>query len=367
MKIRRVVHLVGTPIGVGGAETVLVSLVRTSEAKGWHALVLNPFDTAGEDSDLARLLPQGAYMAESCSRWSLGRARRWCAERLIDLKPNLVHVHMAHAGLVGATLRLGAPKVLTHHHGDYFSAHRMHFRSVVDRWATRRFDHIVAVSSFVSKFLTENYGIDPKKLTVIPNGWRGEPRNRQPPEQPTVVTVGNIRPGKGHDVLVKAFALVLKAIPTAHLVVVGDGPLKPRIMEMASSLLSSSSVRFIGSVDDVWPHLAGADVFVIPSFTETAGIAAMEAMASGLPVVGSEVGGLPELVRPYETGLLVSPGDPIRLAAAIVETLSLPDRGSGWGVAGKEVSKRFTANTMADSYFKLYESLVKDDGGTFDG
>lgn len=367
MTTRRVVHIISTPAGTGGAEKVLISLVKASEAKGWRAQVINPFDTADEGSELARSLPQGSYLAESYSHRELVRARRWCLARLSEMDPDVIHVHMAHAGLLGATIRSPAPRVLSHQHGDYFVAHRMRFRSLVDRWATRRFDHIVAVSSFVLEFLTENYDINPKKLTVIPNGWQGEPRDRQPPEVPTVVTVGNIRPGKGHEVLVKAFALVLEAIPTAHLVVVGDGPLKPRIMELASSLLSSSSVRFVGSVDDVWPHLAGADVFVIPSFTETAGIAAMEAMAAELPVVASEVGGLPELVRPHETGLLVTPGDPITLAAGIVDTLSLPDRGARWGMAGKEMAKRFTAETMVDNYFRLYESLVRDVEDASDG
>lgn len=355
----RVVHLISTPAGMGGAEKVVLALTQAAEEKGWCASVLNPFDAEPGASRMSTAFPQQAYVAASHHRADLLRARRWCAVKVAELEPRLLHVQMAHAGLIGATLRIEIPRLLSHQHGDYFEAHHMRLRAAADRWATRRFDRIVAVSNYVCRFLRDRYRLDPRRLSTIPNGWEGKPLPRAPSGRPTVIAVGNIRKGKGHATLIEAFARVAVRISGAQLVILGDGPLRPLIERRAAEVAPSGSVRFEGSVEDVWPYLAEAHVMALPSFTETAGIAAMEAMAAGLPVVASDVGGLPELVKLERTGLLVPPRDSRALAAALIRVLSHPEIAKAWGEAGRGVAQGFSSGRMVDAYYGLYDGLTR--------
>src|SRR5437762_1092811 len=136
-----------------------------------------------------------------------------------------------------------------------------------------------------------------------------------PQDVRTVVTVSVLRRGKGIDVLLRAAT----RIPDAYFLIVGDGPMRAEWEELARSLGVADRVRWAGYRRDVDAILPGCDLFVLPSLEDAFPTVLLEAMASGLPAVASKVGGIPEIVTPDVTGVLVPPGDPQALAAAIAD------------------------------------------------
>jgi glycosyltransferase involved in cell wall biosynthesis len=173
-----------------------------------------------------------------------------------------------------------------------------------------------------------------------------------------MISVANLRPEKCLDVLLMAFAQVVQVIPDAELTLVGDGPLRGALEAQAGRLGVSRQVRFTGAVSDIWPLLAKADLFVLPSRYETLGIAALEAMAAGLPVMASNVGGLKELVAPGVTGELVEPGNPDALAEQLIALLRSPETLWRMGKAAQERAAAQRADGMVDAYEKLYVQIT---------
>lgn len=356
----RAVHVISTPSGVGGAERIVASLVHAAPGHGWEELVLNPFAESGEPA-LRSLFPAGSYESFPVgSVLELPRARRWLRGRLDVLQPDIVHAHLFHASVLTAFTprRPGTIYIATHHHGDVLVWRERRIRTRLDRYAAKRFDRVVAVSDGVGEFLIKTYGCSPDRVSVIRNGWEGHPQPRKTPEVPTVLNVGNLRPEKGHELLLEAFARVRKTIPQARLVIVGDGPLRVHLERSAGALGIGGSVQFAGSRPDVWPFLSEASVFALPSYSEPLGLVVLEAMAAGLPVVATDVGGVPELVTPGLTGTLVSSGDTDGFAAALQNSLQRPAEAEKMGEEGRRRAEGLRAENMIASYFGLYESLL---------
>ena len=304
------------------------------------------------------------YAARSCDHLvELPSLRRWLQTSLRDFQPDLVHAHLFQATVAVATLprRPGERRLVTHHHGSWLPpGPRGRVRRVLDEWANRRYDRVVAVSSAVSRYLIEEYRYPPTKVVTIPNGWEGEPLQRPEPGErpPTVVCVAGLRREKGHDLLVSAFASVREQVPDSRLVLVGDGDLRPALVEQVKAAGLADSVQFAGMVDEVWPYLAEADVFALASRSETFGMAIVEAMAAGLPVVAPATGGILELVVPGQSGELFAPGDVDALAAHIVRLLRSPELRLRMGKASQDFAESFRMETTVRRYFELYESLL---------
>jgi glycosyltransferase involved in cell wall biosynthesis len=214
--------------------------------------------------------------------------------------------------------------------------------------------------------LIDTYGCPADKVTVIRNGWAGTPLPRSPSTVPTVVSVGNLRPEKGHKVLLKAFEKVVKELPVARLVLVGEGPLRGELEDVVTDLGLVGNVEFAGARPEVWSSLAAADVFALASFSEPLGLAVLEAMAAGLPVVATSVGGVPELVTTNVTGKLVPSGDEGALSAALLGFLRDKRSAEKMGRESRKRADSMRATAMIDSYFSLYEEML-DGGGRNDG
>jgi glycosyltransferase involved in cell wall biosynthesis len=157
---------------------------------------------------------------------------------------------------------------------------------------------------------------------------------------------------KGHAVLLESAALLRPEFPSLKLAFFGDGPLRDALSR--SSAARSSGALFPGFTDDLPAALAAADVFAHPALYEGFGLAPLEAMAAGLPVAASQVGGLPELISAEVDGLLVPPGDPVALAAALRRLLSSPALRESLGGRARARAQDFTRERMIAAYTELY-------------
>jgi glycosyltransferase involved in cell wall biosynthesis len=217
--------------------------------------------------------------------------------------------------------------------------------------------HAVVTNSSAARAQLEREGLPSDRIHVIPNGVAVERFAPIAIVRPvrTIVTVANLRREKAHEVLLRAAARLAPSHPELRFVVAGDGPRAAELRALASTLGVGRQVEFLGHVDDVASLLRGADAFVLPSRSEAFPNAAIEAMAAGLPVVASAVGGLLDLVDDGRTGVLVPPDDPAALAGAIEALVLDPARASRLGAAARgEVAGRYSFDRMVRAFEDLY-------------
>lgn len=355
----RIAHVISTPAGVGGAERVVAALLTEGIRMGWEQKVFNPF-SVHEPSALAELSPVPVEAYSARHLWQLPRGRAWLIDRLDAFRPDVVHVHLFHAAVLVASLarREGRTTILTHHHGELLRKEGRHLDEWLDRIAGRQMDLVVAVSESVARFLQDRYGYPPHKVRVIRNGWEGTPRPRRTKRgEATIVCVSNFRPEKAHDDLIRAFSAVKAELPEARLLLVGSGPLERKLRNLVDRLQLDQDVLFLGHTDHVWPYLAEADVFALASTNEPLGIAVLEALAAGLPVVATDVGGLPEIVDHGIDGRLVPPGDPAALAETLLELLRSPEVLERMSNRARESAEGLRMERTIAAYRELYESL----------
>jgi len=365
----RIAHVISTR-GFAGAERFLAAMIQEGHAVGWDQTLLNPF--AGGSSDLPRLFAPAHYRGRPCdSALALPGVRRWLKRELAELRPDIVHVMLPHALILVATLprRPGESRLLTHVYGEGIRMKRYgRVREALDSWAGSRFDRVVGISRAVQQYLISSQGYPASKVDCIPLGWEGEPLPPdRSPRPPTVVCVAQFRPEKGHDVLLDAFAVVRRQVPDARLVLVGQGELEEELRARVKSLGLGDSVELTGPVEDVWPYLASADVFALASNSEAYGIAIAEAMAAGLPVVASEVGGIPELVAPGITGELFAPGDRGALAAHLARLLTSPELRSRMSDAAREGAEPLRLRNTLPRYVEVCNELVRAQKAELEG
>ena len=173
-----------------------------------------------------------------------------------------------------------------------------------------------------------------------------------------VVSVGRFVAYKGYEDLLRAWRQVLLVIPRTTLVLAGDGPLRNDLEKLAETLGIAHQVRFIGWIEDVRPILALCEIFVLSSHGEHFGRVVIEAMAMGKAVLATRAGGVPEIVVPYETGLLVPPADPARLTEAMLDLLSHPSQSVKYGEAGRRrVEKHFSLNRHVEAVEQVYQAV----------
>jgi glycosyltransferase involved in cell wall biosynthesis len=197
---------------------------------------------------------------------------------------------------------------------------------------------------------------------VIPNGVDLEPFLRDPRPHPgRIAFVGRLRSPKRVDLALEALRIVREAIPEATLDIVGDGPLRGSLEKQADSLAIREHVRFLGTRSDLPEILQAAACFLFASDYEGCPLVVIEAMAAGLPVVATSVGGVPELVVDRETGLLVEPGNSGELASALQDVLSSPEKSRALGARGRERSRMlFSRERMVRDTCALYEEIATE-------
>ncbi len=225
------------------------------------------------------------------------------------------------------------------------SAGRFSVLSRFERFVLRRADLIVPMGKFTCD-LCLAYGARPERTMILPFPvrWSLQAEITDLPESATVLFVGRLEKEKGVHVLLKAMVLVKKAISDARLVIAGDGAYRPVLEPMASSLGLRDVVSFLGwlQVQDLMKAYREARVVVLPSIWEEGlGMVLVEAGLMGRPVVASDIGGIRDVVRHRENGLLVPPGDATALAEAIVAVLRDRDLGLRMGYCGSRIARGY--------------------------
>jgi glycosyltransferase involved in cell wall biosynthesis len=233
----------------------------------------------------------------------------------------------------------------------------------------RLVDRVTAVSGAARLALIEA-GIPPEKIEVIYSSvdcdhfrpaaaadLRTQPNI--PREALVVGTVGHLTPRKGQHLLLEAAPSILQKVPQAYFLFCGEGNFRPRLEEMAARLGVSERVQFLGFMSDVRPVLQTLDVFVLASLREGLGVALLEAMAMGKPVVASNAGGIAEAVRPGKTGVLVPPGDVKALSEAVAALLlDAPAREKMGEAARLRAQSIFSLPVMVERTEKLYLDIL---------
>lgn len=280
---------------------------------------------------------------------------------------DLVHAHIYSSAVAAAiaTLGSGTPLVTTEHTEALWQGRRARFFS---GWASRRARRIIAVSSVIRDRLIDRDRVPSDRITVIPNAVAPRPeggpgaRPELPPglgDGPRVGIVARLQPEKGLANFVEAAARVASSVPEASFIVIGDGPLREELPALAGRLGVRDRIHFFGTRSDVGAFMALMDVLVVPSLSEGAPLVTLEAMAAGVPVVASKVGGIPDQIRHREDGLLVPPGDSNSLAGAILELLRDPAQARSMGEAGRRrATSEFAHETLVERVEGVYRSAL---------
>jgi glycosyltransferase involved in cell wall biosynthesis len=288
----------------------------------------------------------------------------------------VVHSHLPRADIIAAASlpQRGRPVHISTKHLLYGVGDRRWgaLYAFVDRCSLYAPDHIVAVSTTMSKQIAAYPGLPPSRVRCIRNAvecdvyYRPELRDACRRElgldatAPLIGFTGRVEKMKRLDVLLHAFVQVVALHPQARLLIVGDGSLKPALQKLANDLGIAQAVIWVGFRQDIARFLAAMDVYVQPSANEGLSLSILEAMSAAKPVVATRVGGVAEVIDEGSNGLLVSPGSSLALQQAIVALLARPDRREAMAQAGRaQVVNEFAVHRMVGEYCTLYSACVE--------
>jgi len=368
----RILHITPT-LTVGGAEQMATHLmVGLSKSHAVGAVGLFPPAQSAVERRLAEA---------DIPKWHLNKRPGFDPRMFASLnrvfrefRPDVVHTHMAVQRYVFPVMLRHRAVVAIHTVHNLAEHETDSFGRLVHRIAFRKRVLPIGISQEVSASVKRTYGLECK--AVIPNcipvenyrhnpvdrvRWRDE--NGLTSDAVVFSCVGRLEPQKNPLLLLQAIAEVKD--PRAHLVLSGDGSLRERLEAYTQAHNLRDRVHFIGKQNDVPSVLAGSDIFVLASNWEGNPLAVMEAMAAGLPVIATGVGGVPELVQSGDQGLLVPAGDRTGFAAAMTALLYEVETRHAMGHAAQaRANREFKVERMVNAYANLYHETVKKSRGT---
>lgn len=252
---------------------------------------------------------------------------------------DIIHCHAHKATTYGTIAAIFAHSPVVAAHVHRLGRTRNFKRKVLNFLLFRKINRIIPVANSVKEdILKNNWFLSAKKLTVLENSVEynrfanisiskqaAKQMLGMPADALVAGTVGRLVPTKGLPYLIKAFSKVKNQIPQAHLVLLGDGRLKPELEEQAVNANCQDSIHFLGHRNNIEMLLRGMDVFVLSSIAEGMPRVILEAMAAKVPCVATKVGGIPEIINSNDVGFLVQPGNPEELARAMIGVLNMPE------------------------------------------
>ena len=344
----------------GGAERYVVDLAVGLRRRGWPVHVACSVGGVRAQAPADAGIPVSELLGELVERRISGRYERAVRNLVQEIRPAVVHAHLFASATAAMQALEGSrlPLVVTEHTQAPWRDRRARD---VSQLVYRRADHLIAVSSAIRNLLVgEEYGIPPQRVEILlpATTMPVTARRSSVAGPPLIGVVAPLVPEKGIDVFLRAVALVSAVVPSARFLVVGRGPLRPELEQRAANLGVTPVVTFTGLHADDPPVVAGLEVLIVPSRCDGSPLVVCEAMAAGVPVVASRVGGLPELVEDGGSGLLVRPEDPEDLARAIVTLLLDPDTARWLGARG-QVLAATRSHAALVGMTQVYAALVE--------
>jgi glycosyltransferase involved in cell wall biosynthesis len=362
----RVLYLIGFLATDGGAERFALGLATHLPRDRFEPWLCAP--RGAEPGAAAVLREAGIPLLD------LGRRAKWDVHRLAAL-PRLLrnqHFDILHAHMFGSNLwgtvagwACGVPVRIAHEHTWSYEGDPM--RAFLDgRVIGPLASRFIAVSGADAERMVRIEHVAPDKVTVMPTAYvpraasSGADLRRElglAPDTPVYGTAAVMRPQKALRVLVEAHAHVVAALPTAHLVIAGDGECRTAVTRRIEELGLGDSVHLLGRRSDIDAIVAAFDVAAMSSDFEGTPLFALECLANRTPLVATAVGGLPDLLDHGTAGLLVAPRDPGALGQAILELLRDPDRRAVLAQAAAQRLDDYRIDTIAGRFADLYEQL----------
>lgn len=276
---------------------------------------------------------------------------------------DIIHANWTLSGICGllSSLLYRKKLLITVQGSDIFQAGKIPIIRFITKMALKRSDRIIALSKSLAHETSQLAQIPLNKISVIPNGVDISRFNFSPPasREKILLFVGSLIERKGGHILIEAFYNILKKFPDYQLIMIGEGNQHNNLQNLIQRKNLTGKVTLIGvqSQTEVGNWMSKAKLFIFPSLEEGQGVVLVEALASGLPCIGSDVGGIPDVIDPA-VGRLVPPGDPIELAEVICDILgNQADWESMCYAARKRAEKLYDWNHIADQLIELYNSV----------
>ena len=354
----------------GGQNQALLTVLGLRALGHRAVLVAHP------EGELRRRAIEGADLVPLAPRSEMDLATAWRLTRVIrDIRPHIVHAHDPHAvAVAGLALAMKPPNPAP----PLVASRRVDFRfrpNAFSKWKYRQVDRFICASEAIrdmviadgmppDQVVTVHEGIDLEHVAAAPAaGIHAE--FWLPHGAPVVGNVAALVPHKGQKHLIDAFALVVRDLPDARLIIAGEGELRPALERQIREHRLEKHVVLAGFRPDVLSLMKGFDLFALSSVTEGLGTSVLDAMACERAVVATAAGGVPEIVRDEETGVLVPPRDAPAMARAIVRLLRDPDLRRRFGRAGlAHVTRHFSAERMVRETVRVYEALLESSSPT---
>ena len=372
MKQVRLLFVLTSPVR-GGVEEVVLALLRRLDPGEFRLALAAPQPLL--DSLAPDLTGVAIETTDAAPESPRATAQiRQLASFMRRFRPDVVNPHLFRSVLVTAPLArfCGVPAVVETYHGREGWRHGLiGGRFVVDRLVARFVDRVIAVSAAARDFLIHGKGYPVPKVVVVPNGRDlsvyapGDSRDAVRKElgldrdTPLVGVVGRLETQKGHTYLLDAWPAVVRALPDARLLLVGDGSLRAPLEAQARAAGVAASIIFAGFRADVPRMLDAMDVVALPSLHEGMPLTVIEAAAAARPVVATAVDGTVEVVRDRETGRLVPPADPAALGHALVELLGHPEHAAAMGRAARAFAlEQFDVDRQVEATARIYREVA---------
>lgn len=362
-----------TGLDYGGAETQLRDLAIAFGRRGLSVGVVSMMPPAAYVDDLGNA---GIHV------WSLGMRRKfanpttiWRLAHIVhEFNPDIVNSYEIHANLLARVSRACAwrhvPLISSARSTNEGGKMRMLAYRVTDRWTSITTS---VCQAGVTRYIAVG-AVPAGRIVYMPNGvdtCRFSPDDERrnatrhalgiSASQPVILAVGRFVEAKNHAGMLRAFALVVEHHPNALLLLAGKGPLQDSARALVDDLHLSSSVRFLGVRDDVPDLMRASDCYLMSSLWEGLANVLIQAAASGLPAVATNVGGNATAVRDGISGCIVPPNDDAELASAVIDVLDMPPAARrSWGRAARQlVQSDFSLESVTDEWLDLYASLIR--------
>ncbi len=344
----------------GGAEIMCENLTYAQKALGHEVIVVSLYS---DRTPIAQRMEKNGVQIEYLDKKKgldlsmVPKLRKLMGRE----KPDVVHTHLDVIKYAVAAAKLSGVKTCVHtvHNVAEKEAEGKLQKIVNGTYFRLGWSVPVALSPEIQSSIAAFYGLDQEKIPVAYNGIdlsRCIPKTDYSLGQTvTIVHVGRFNAQKNHVMLLRAFKTLSQQDPRCRLKLVGDGELRPDIEMLAKAMDLSHRVEFCGAQSNVYPHLHNADLFVLPSVYEGNPMTIIEAMGTGLPIVATAVGGVPDMLKNGSDGLLI-PCEEAALVSALKTLLSDGGLRLKLGINARVNSHRFSAKTMAETYCGIYQN-----------